>query len=123
MARALERICRQADDAIAGRVNIIVLSDRALGAGRAPIPALLAVAAVHHHLVRQGTRLRAGIIARRDTNGDPATQNEPLKLTSVPLMLWPELSVSVVPAPSSIAQRPSSPVCVCGFGSADPIAA
>src|SRR5205807_6296843 len=68
MARALERICRQADDAIAGRVNIIVLSDRALGAGRAPIPALLAVAAVHHHLVRQGTRLRAGIILE---SGEP----------------------------------------------------
>ncbi len=68
MAKAIERICRQADEAIAKRVNIIVLSDRALGPRRAPIPSLLAVAAVHHHLVRQGTRLRAGIILE---SGEP----------------------------------------------------
>src|SRR5436189_1859284 len=68
MAKALERICRQADDAIAQRVNIIVLSDRTVGPHRAPIPSLLAVAAVHHHLVRDGTRLRAGIILE---SGEP----------------------------------------------------
>jgi glutamate synthase (NADPH/NADH) large chain/glutamate synthase (ferredoxin) len=65
---ALERICRQAHEAIAERVNIIVLSDRRLGPRRAPIPSLLAVAAVHHHLVREGTRLRAGIILE---SGEP----------------------------------------------------
>ena len=60
MSEALERICRQAREAIAERVNIIILSDRQLGPRRAPIPSLLAVAAVHHHLVREGTRLRVG---------------------------------------------------------------
>ena len=59
---AIDRICRQAREAIAQCVNIIILSDRAVGPGRAPIPSLLAVAAVHHHLVLEGTRLRAGII-------------------------------------------------------------
>jgi glutamate synthase domain-containing protein 2/glutamate synthase domain-containing protein 1/glutamate synthase domain-containing protein 3 len=68
MAQAIERICRQAREAIAEGVNIIVLSDRLLGPNRAPIPALLAVAAVHHHLVREGTRLRAGIILE---SGEP----------------------------------------------------
>jgi len=68
MAHAIERICRQADEAIAKGVNIIVLSDRLLGPRRAPIPSLLAVAAVHHHLVLAGTRLRAGIILE---SGEP----------------------------------------------------
>src|SRR5271155_3857377 len=65
---ALARICAQAHDAIAEGVNIIVLSDRLMGPGRAPIPSLLAVAAVHPHLVREGTRLRAGIILE---SGEP----------------------------------------------------
>ena len=68
MAEAIARICRQAQEAIAEQVNIIVLSDRLIGPRRAPIPALLAVSAVHHHLVREGTRLRAGIIVE---SGEP----------------------------------------------------
>jgi glutamate synthase domain-containing protein 2/glutamate synthase domain-containing protein 1/glutamate synthase domain-containing protein 3 len=65
---AIERICRQAREAIAEKVNIIILSDRQIGPRRAPIPSLLAVAAVHHHLVLEGTRLRAGIIVE---SGEP----------------------------------------------------
>ncbi len=68
MAEAIERICREAQEAIDEHVNIIVLSDRLLGPRRVPIPSLLAVAAVHHHLVREGTRLRAGIILE---SGEP----------------------------------------------------
>jgi glutamate synthase domain-containing protein 2/glutamate synthase domain-containing protein 1/glutamate synthase domain-containing protein 3 len=68
MGEAIARICREAQEAIAERVNIIVLSDRIVGRNRAPIPSLLAVAAVHHHLVREGTRLRAGIILE---SGEP----------------------------------------------------
>ena len=68
MAAAIERICRQAREAISEGVNIIILSDRQLGPRRAPIPSLLAVAAVHHHLVLEGTRLRAGIIVE---SGEP----------------------------------------------------
>jgi glutamate synthase domain-containing protein 2/glutamate synthase domain-containing protein 1/glutamate synthase domain-containing protein 3 len=68
MPPAIERICREAREAIARGVNIIILSDRQLGPRRAPIPSLLAVAAVHHHLVAGGTRLRAGIIVE---SGEP----------------------------------------------------
>ncbi|HEV3034393.1 MAG TPA: glutamate synthase-related protein [Solirubrobacteraceae bacterium] len=68
MSEAIERICRQAREAIAERVNIIILSDRQLGPRRAPIPSLLAAAAVHHHLVLEGTRLRVGIILE---SGEP----------------------------------------------------
>jgi glutamate synthase domain-containing protein 2/glutamate synthase domain-containing protein 1/glutamate synthase domain-containing protein 3 len=68
MSEALARICREAQEAIEERVNIIVLSDRLVGPRRVPVPSLLAVAAVHHHLVREGTRLRAGIILE---SGEP----------------------------------------------------
>src|ERR1019366_4816563 len=61
MEVALSDVCDQAHDAIARGINIIILSDRAVGPERAPIPSLLAVAAVHHHLVRGGTRLQAGL--------------------------------------------------------------
>ena len=63
------RRLRRGDDAIAEGVNI----DRSCptarsSAERAPIPSLLAVAAVHHHLVREGTRLRAGLVLE---SGEP----------------------------------------------------
>jgi glutamate synthase (NADPH/NADH) large chain/glutamate synthase (ferredoxin) len=68
MREALERVCREAHEAIAEGVNIVILSDRQLGRARAPIPSLLAVSSVHHHLVREGTRLRAGIVLE---SGEP----------------------------------------------------
>ncbi len=68
MERALERICREADAALASGVNILVLSDRATGPERVPVPSLLAVGAVHHHLVRAGTRLQAGLVVE---SGEP----------------------------------------------------
>jgi glutamate synthase domain-containing protein 2/glutamate synthase domain-containing protein 1/glutamate synthase domain-containing protein 3 len=68
MIAAIERICEQAHQAIAEGINILIISDRSIGPRRAPIPSLLAVAAVHHHLVREGTRLRAGMILE---SGEP----------------------------------------------------
>ena len=68
MESAVQRICAQAHDAVAEGVNVLILSDRELGPQRAPIPSLLAVAAVHHHLVREGTRLRAGLVLE---SGEP----------------------------------------------------
>ncbi|MBI3722083.1 MAG: hypothetical protein HY248_05970, partial [Fimbriimonas ginsengisoli] len=50
------------DRAIADGVNILVLSDRGLDRDRAPMPALLAASGLHHHLIRQGTRTRVGLI-------------------------------------------------------------
>jgi glutamate synthase domain-containing protein 2/glutamate synthase domain-containing protein 1/glutamate synthase domain-containing protein 3 len=64
----LASVCDQAHDALAAGVNILILSDRRTGPERAPIPSLLAVAAVHHHLVREGTRLRAGLVLE---SGEP----------------------------------------------------
>jgi glutamate synthase (NADPH/NADH) large chain/glutamate synthase (ferredoxin) len=62
MEQAIERLCREADEALAGGANILILSDRRVGPMRAPLPSLLATAAVHHHLVRRGTRLQAGLV-------------------------------------------------------------
>ena len=65
---ALERICAESSAALADGTNILILSDRAAGRARAPVPSLLATAAVHHHLVREGTRLQTGIVVE---SGEP----------------------------------------------------
>ena len=65
---AIERICAEANVALAAGANILILSDRSAGPGRVPIPSLLATGAVHHHLVREGTRLQAGIVVE---SGEP----------------------------------------------------
>jgi glutamate synthase domain-containing protein 2/glutamate synthase domain-containing protein 1/glutamate synthase domain-containing protein 3 len=62
MERRVERVFAEADAALAGGANILILSDRAVGPERVHIPSLLAVSAVHHHLVRAGTRLQAGLV-------------------------------------------------------------
>ena len=59
---ALDRICAEASQAIDEGYSLIVLSDRAVGPERTPISALLAVGAVHHHLVETHARTRIGII-------------------------------------------------------------
>jgi glutamate synthase (NADPH/NADH) large chain/glutamate synthase (ferredoxin) len=68
MQKRLANVCDEATDHIAAGINILILSDRATGPERAPIPSLLAVSAVHHHLVREGTRLRAGLVLE---SGEP----------------------------------------------------
>ena len=59
---ALEQVCHEATDAVIAGDNILVLSDRAASAQRVAIPALLATAAVHHHLIRQGLRTSTGLV-------------------------------------------------------------
>ncbi|MGD9856597.1 MAG: glutamate synthase central domain-containing protein, partial [Planctomycetaceae bacterium] len=59
---ALDRICAEAEQAIAAGYSLIVLSDRATSAERVPISTLLACGAVHHHLVRNELRTRIGIV-------------------------------------------------------------
>jgi glutamate synthase (NADPH/NADH) large chain len=59
---ALERLCREATDAVLDGHNILILSDRRTSPERAPIPALLATSAVHHHLIREGLRTKTGIV-------------------------------------------------------------
>ncbi|HEV2592576.1 MAG TPA: glutamate synthase large subunit [Gaiellaceae bacterium] len=65
---ALDRIFAEADAALARNANVLVLSDRDVGPERAPIPSLLATGAIHHHLVRAGTRLQAGLVVE---SGEP----------------------------------------------------
>ena len=59
---ALDSLRREASQAVADGYSIIVLSDRGVGSGQAPIPSLLATSAVHHHLIREGTRTRVGLV-------------------------------------------------------------
>ena len=59
---AIERLCHEATDAVLADANILILSDRAVSSDRIPIPAALATAAVHHHLIRQGLRMQTGLV-------------------------------------------------------------
>ena len=59
---ALDELRQGASQAIADGHSIIVLSDRGVGQNKAPIPSLLATGAVHHHLIREGTRTRVGLV-------------------------------------------------------------
>ena len=62
MPDMLGRLCDRAEAAVHGGYNIIILSDRMTGPDRVPIPALLATAAVHHHLIRKGLRTSVGLV-------------------------------------------------------------
>ena len=59
---ALKRICAEAERSIDSGTRILILSDRGLDHEKIPVPMLLAVGAVHHHLIRVGKRMRAGIV-------------------------------------------------------------
>jgi glutamate synthase (NADPH) large chain len=59
---AIAELRRKCSEAIAKGHDIIILSDRGHDADRAPIPSLLAVSAVQHHLLREGTRTRVGLV-------------------------------------------------------------
>jgi glutamate synthase domain-containing protein 2/glutamate synthase domain-containing protein 1/glutamate synthase domain-containing protein 3 len=60
--RALDELRNRAVRAVEGGANILILSDRAAGPDRIPMPSLLATAGVHHHLIRKGLRMRCGIV-------------------------------------------------------------
>jgi len=68
LAKAMDDLCACASSAVESGANILVLSDRGVDAELAPIPALLAVAGVHHHLIREGTRTRVGLVLE---SGEP----------------------------------------------------
>ncbi|RIV83556.1 glutamate synthase large subunit [Aurantiacibacter xanthus] len=59
---AIKEMCWAATEAVLQDKNILILSDRAASSDRIPMPALLATAAVHHHLVRQGLRMQTGLV-------------------------------------------------------------
>jgi glutamate synthase (NADPH/NADH) large chain len=62
MEPALAQLCADAEDAVRKGVNIVILTDRDVSVNLIPIPAMLATAAVHHHLVRAGLRTRSGLV-------------------------------------------------------------
>ncbi|PYO38112.1 MAG: glutamate synthase subunit alpha, partial [Candidatus Rokuibacteriota bacterium] len=62
LASAMEELCRQASRAVADGCTYLILSDRGVDPAHAPIPALLATAGVHHHLIREGTRVKVGLV-------------------------------------------------------------
>jgi glutamate synthase (ferredoxin) len=62
LERALDELCRQASVAAKDGHAILILSDRGVDREHAAIPALLAVAGVHHHLIREGTRTMVGLV-------------------------------------------------------------
>ncbi len=68
MEARVEALCVEAEHYVENGANILILSDRNIGPERVAMPSLLAVAAVHHHLVREGTRLRTGLVIE---SGEP----------------------------------------------------
>ncbi len=68
LSGALDALRKQASAAVADGVTILVLCDRAIDEEHTAIPSLLATAAVHHHLIREGTRTRCGIVVE---SGEP----------------------------------------------------
>ncbi|HKO81734.1 MAG TPA: glutamate synthase large subunit, partial [Chitinophagaceae bacterium] len=59
---ALDRLCRYAVDSVQDGFKVLILQDRAIDSDHAPIPTLLAVSTIHHHLIRKGMRGQVGII-------------------------------------------------------------
>jgi glutamate synthase (ferredoxin) len=62
ITRAMDALCRQTAQAIQAGHDFVILSDRGIDRDHAAIPALLAVAGVHHHLIREGTRTKVGLV-------------------------------------------------------------
>ncbi|HIA14775.1 MAG TPA: glutamate synthase large subunit [Nitrospirales bacterium] len=65
---ALEKLCQDASRGIQDGIKFLILSDRRMNEALAPIPSLLAIAAVHHHLIRERTRTNVGLIVE---TGEP----------------------------------------------------
>jgi glutamate synthase (NADPH/NADH) large chain len=62
LEKGLNRVCQYVTDAVEDGFTIIILSDRSFDSGHAQIPSLLAVAAVHHDLIRRGLRGKVGLL-------------------------------------------------------------
>ena len=62
LEKALERICKEADEAVKAHNSLIILSDRKVSENRIPVSSLLATGAVHHHLVKSSDRTKIGIV-------------------------------------------------------------
>ncbi|HSU54587.1 MAG TPA: glutamate synthase central domain-containing protein, partial [Candidatus Dormibacteraeota bacterium] len=68
LEKAMDELCLKVSQAVKDGSNVVVLSDRGVSNELAPIPSLLAVAGVHHHLIREGTRTKVGLVLE---SGEP----------------------------------------------------
>ena len=68
LEKAVDRLCKDAIQAVQNGASILILSDRGVDPKRAPIPSLLATSAVHHHLIREGLRMKVGLMVE---SGEP----------------------------------------------------
>ncbi len=68
LEKAMNELFGKIDEAVQAGYNVVVLSDRGVNPDWAPIPSLLAVAGVHHHMIRKGTRTRVGLVLE---SGEP----------------------------------------------------
>ena len=68
LEEAIERLCRRASLAIKSGYTLLILSDRGVDEEYAPIPSLLALSAVHNHLIREKTRNQVALIVE---SGEP----------------------------------------------------
>jgi len=59
---ALDNMCKTAEKAVDDNVNYIILSDRDIAKDKAPVPSLLATAAIHHHLIKVKKRMQVGLV-------------------------------------------------------------
>tara|TARA_B100000315_G_scaffold259093_1_gene313572 strand:- start:1956 stop:6488 length:4533 start_codon:yes stop_codon:yes gene_type:complete len=68
LERAVEKLCQDASKGIKDGMKFLILSDRGISESLAPIPSVLGIAAVHHHLIRERTRTNVGLIVE---TGEP----------------------------------------------------
>lgn len=68
LGKALDKVFKDVDKAISNGINIVILSDRGFNKKKCPIPALLAVAGLNHHLIKNGNRMKVSIVLE---SGEP----------------------------------------------------
>jgi glutamate synthase (NADPH/NADH) large chain len=62
LEKAIDNLCRQAEQAVDDGYNYIILSDRGVNVDQAPVPSLLALSAIHHHLIDKRKRMQTAIV-------------------------------------------------------------
>ncbi|MFI3317932.1 MAG: glutamate synthase large subunit [Rikenellaceae bacterium] len=62
LERAIDRLCQEAEEAVSGQFNYLILSDRGVSETKAAIPSVMAISAVHHHLIAQRKRVQTALI-------------------------------------------------------------
>jgi glutamate synthase (ferredoxin) len=95
LERAVDAVCRAVSRAVWDGASIVILSDRGVDASLAPIPPLLAVSAVHSHLVREGARAMCGLVVE---SGEPReTMHVALLLGYGAAAVCPYLALEALP--------------------------